>query len=85
MGHAIKTYFESPIPRGITVPFAHDGKLESRMDSKLARQQKEAVFRAVRQLTPEQRLNAFLTHCRLVTGLYQAGTVRRGATRRQGS
>jgi len=67
------------------VPFAHDGTLESGMDSKLARQQKEAVFRAVRQLTSEQRLNAFLTHCRLVTGLYQAGAVRRGTTRRQGS
>ena len=67
------------------VPFADDGKLESCMDSKLALHQKEAVFRAVRQLSPEQRLNAFLTHCRLVTGLYQAGAVRRGTTRRQGS
>ena len=50
------------------VLFAGDGKLESGMDSKLALQQKESLFRAVRQLTPEQRLNAFLTYCRLVTG-----------------
>ena len=55
------------------------------MDSKLARQQKDAVFRAVQRLTPEQRLNAYLTHCRLVMGLYQAGAVRRGSTRPPGS
>jgi hypothetical protein len=54
------------------------------MDSKLARQQKDAVFQAVQRLTPEQRLNAYLTHCRLVMGLYRAGAVRRGITRRQG-
>ena len=55
------------------------------MHSKLGLQQKEAVFRAVRQLTPEQRLNAFLAHCRLVTELYLAGAVRRGKTRRHES
>jgi hypothetical protein len=55
------------------------------MDSKLARQQKDAVFRAVQRLTPEQRLNAYLTHCRLVMGLYQAGAARRGSARPQGS
>lgn len=53
------------------------------MHSKLALQQKEAVFRAVRLLTPQQRLDAFLTHCRLVTELYQAGAVQRGSNRRQ--
>lgn len=66
------------------VPFAEVRKLESVMNSKLALQQKEAVFRAVRQLTPEQRLNAFLTHCRLVTCLYRAGAVQRTTNRRQG-
>jgi hypothetical protein len=55
------------------------------MESKLALQQKEELFRAARRLTPEQRLNAYLVHCRLVTGLYQAGVVRRGTARRQGS
>jgi hypothetical protein len=55
------------------------------MDSKLALQQKEALLRTVQQLTPEQRLNAFLAHCRLVTGLYHAGAARRSSTRRPGS
>lgn len=55
------------------------------MDSKLALQQKQALFQAVQRLTPQQRLNAFLVHCRLVTGLHQAGAVRRGSNRRQGS
>ncbi|MBL8200444.1 MAG: hypothetical protein JNK40_05670 [Chromatiales bacterium] len=54
------------------------------MDSKLALQQKQAQFRALQRLTPQQRLDAFLVHCRLVTSLRQAGAARRGATRRQG-
>lgn len=55
------------------------------MESKLARQQKEAVARVVHQLTPEQRLNAFLVHCRLVTGLYMAGAAHRSSARQQRS
>lgn len=53
------------------------------MESKLARQQKSALFEAVQRLTPEQRLEAFLAHCRLLTALYQAGLAQRSTTPRQ--
>ncbi|MDH5254634.1 MAG: hypothetical protein OEW72_01850, partial [Gammaproteobacteria bacterium] len=66
------------------ISFAGSDKLESAMDSKLALQQKQAQFRALQRLTPQQRLNAFLVHCRLVTSLHHAGAVRRGDTRREG-
>lgn len=43
------------------------------MESKLAKQAHQSLLQAMRQLTPEERLNAFLTHCRLMMDLYQAG------------
>lgn len=43
------------------------------MESKLARQLEEDLIAAVRRLTPEERLRAFLAHCRLVSELQEAG------------
>jgi hypothetical protein len=45
----------------------------ARMESKLAKQADLALVAATQRLTPEERLNAFLTHCRLIMDLYVAG------------
>jgi hypothetical protein len=43
------------------------------MDSKLAKAAEQAMIEAMQRLTPEERLNAFLTHCRLMMELQLAG------------
>ncbi|HVS75401.1 MAG TPA: hypothetical protein VHE11_00595 [Steroidobacteraceae bacterium] len=43
------------------------------MESKLARDARQALIAATQRLTPEERLQAFLRHCRLMMSLYQAG------------
>jgi len=43
------------------------------MRSQLARKAKRALLEATQRLTPEERLNAFLAHSRLVMQLYRAG------------
>jgi hypothetical protein len=43
------------------------------MKSKIATAGKRALLVQARRLTPEQRLEAFLVHSRLVTELYRAG------------
>jgi hypothetical protein len=43
------------------------------MESKLAKVAERALIEATQKLSPEERLNAFLEHCRLVTQLYEAG------------
>jgi hypothetical protein len=43
------------------------------MKSKIATASKRDLLVQVRRLTPEQRLEAFLVHSRLVTELYHAG------------
>jgi hypothetical protein len=43
------------------------------MESKIAQQAREDLIAGTRSLTPEQRLQAFLRHCRLVMQLYRAG------------
>jgi hypothetical protein len=43
------------------------------MESKLAKEAERALIEATQRLRPEERLNAFLEHCRLVTQLYEAG------------
>ena len=43
------------------------------MESKLANQAEQQLVEAMRRLTPEARLNAFLRHCQLVTALALAG------------
>ncbi len=47
------------------------------MESKLARQSATDLLEALQRLTPEQRLRAFLAHCRLMCELQQAGRQRR--------
>ena len=43
------------------------------MQSKLAEQAERALIEATQRLSPEERLNAFLVHCRLMMELYEAG------------
>ena len=43
------------------------------MESNIAKAAERALVAATQRLTPEERLNAFLVHCRLVTELYEAG------------
>lgn len=45
------------------------------MESKLAKVADRALVEATQRLSPEQRLDAFLVHCRLVTQLHEAGKV----------
>jgi hypothetical protein len=52
------------------------------MESKLARQSRQALYRAARELTPEQRLDAVLAHSRLMMELYLAGRAARDGLRR---
>jgi hypothetical protein len=43
------------------------------MESKLSKQLETELIAAMRRLSPEQKLNAFLTHCQLMMELYQVG------------
>ena len=43
------------------------------MESKLAAQSKRSLLAASQRLTPAQRLDAYLVHCRLMFDLYHAG------------
>lgn len=43
------------------------------MESKVAKEAERALVEATQRLSPEERLNAFLAHCRLVMELYEAG------------
>jgi hypothetical protein len=43
------------------------------MHSPLARQSEQALIDAAKCLSPEQRLNAFLTHSRLMLELFREG------------
>jgi len=43
------------------------------MKSRVAREAERALVEATQRLTPEERLNAYLAHCRLVMELYEAG------------
>lgn len=54
-------------------PFGVFGVQLNRMKSKVAQQAREDLLGTMRSLTPEQRLEAFLRHSRLVTKLYRAG------------
>lgn len=46
------------------------------MDSKVARDSRAALIGAILRLTPEERLQAFLRHCRLMMALRRAGQAR---------
>ena len=43
------------------------------MESKVAKEAERALVEATQRLSPEERLNAFVAHCRLVMELYEAG------------
>jgi len=43
------------------------------MESKIAKAAERGLVEATQRLSPEERLNAFLEHCRLVMELYEAG------------
>jgi hypothetical protein len=43
------------------------------MESKLAQEAERALVDATQRLNPEERINAYLAHCRLVMQLYEAG------------
>jgi hypothetical protein len=52
------------------------------MQSKLAKEAERALVEATQRMSPEQRVNAYLAHCRLVTQLYEAGKKLRAETAR---
>jgi hypothetical protein len=43
------------------------------MESKLAKDAERSLIEATQRLSPEERLNAYLEHCRLVMEIYEAG------------
>ena len=43
------------------------------MESKIAKEAERALIEATQRLSPEERVNAFLAHCRLVMELFEAG------------
>ena len=52
------------------------------MESKLAEAAERALVEATQRLSPEDRVNAFLAHSRLVVELYEAGQkMRAGGSR----
>jgi hypothetical protein len=58
-------------PRVVTPPNS-PAKLKY-MDSKVAREAERSLVEATQRLSPEERLNAYLEHCRLMMELYEAG------------
>lgn len=53
------------------------------MKSKVAESAKRSTSAAMLRLSPEQRLDAFVVHCRLMMDLYRAGQELRAAQSRQ--
>ena len=49
------------------------------MESKVAKDAQRSLLEAMQRLTAEERLNAFLTHCRLMMDLQRAGQQMRAA------
>ncbi len=43
------------------------------MESKVAKDAERALVEATQRLSPEERLNAYLAHCRLIVELFEAG------------
>lgn len=44
-----------------------------RMESRVAKQAEHDLIEAMKRMTPEQRLEAFIRHCRLMAELHLAG------------
>jgi len=55
------------------------------MDSKVANEAEHALVEATQRLSPEEGLNAFLAHCRLVMDLFDAGQKIRASEQRTSS
>ena len=55
------------------------------MESKLANEAERALIEATQRLSPEERLNSFLTHCRLIMELHEAGQNLQGSQSRPAS
>jgi len=55
------------------------------VQSKLADEAERALIETTQKMSPEERLNAFLTHCRLMMELYEAGRKVAAAQPRQAS
>jgi hypothetical protein len=53
------------------------------MQSKVAKEAERTLIEASQGLRPEQRLQAFLRHCRFVAELYEAGRKIRSARTQQ--
>jgi hypothetical protein len=49
------------------------------MESRIAAEAERALIEATQRLSPEERVNAFLTHCRLVAELRAAGEALRAS------
>jgi len=43
------------------------------MESKVAKDAERSLIEATQRLSPEERLNAYLEHCRHMMDLYEAG------------
>ncbi len=52
------------------------------MESKVSKEAERALVEATQRLSPEERLNAFVAHCRLVMELYEAGQKVQGKSAR---
>jgi hypothetical protein len=59
------------------LPSAASARLRP-MESKVAKEAERALIEATQRLSPEERLNAFLAHCRLVMELHEAGQKAQG-------
>ena len=55
------------------------------MDSEVAKEAERALIEATQQMSPEERLEAFLEHSQLVMDLYEAGQRLRADPRQAGS
>lgn len=62
----------------------HIARLTS-MESKLANEAERALIEATQRLSPEERLNSFLAHCRLIMELHEAGQKLQGSQPRPAS
>lgn len=47
------------------------------MESRVAQDAERELIEATQRLSPEERLNAYLEHCRLMMELYEAGQTMR--------
>lgn len=66
-------------------PSAADWARLPSMESKIAKEAERALVEATQRMSPEERLNAFLAHCRLVMELHEAARAVRGSQQQASS